>query len=342
MERNHTPLNEVGEFRIIDIVTNQFKLQNKSSVLGVGDDAALIQSGDIYKAISTDLLVEGVHFDLSYYPLKHLGYKAVTVNLSDIAAMNAIPQQITVSIALSNRFSLEAIQELYQGIYLACQQYKVDLIGGDTSTTMGGSSISVTAIGEVAPPKVTKRTGAKSNDIICVTGDLGAAYLGLQILMREKEVFKSNPEMQPELDAYSYLIQRQLKPEARVDLIHTFEEIGLIPTSMIDISDGLASELLHLAHASKVGVKVYEDKLPIDQLAYKTAEELNLSPTTCMFNGGEDYELLFTIDQKDLPKVDKSEHIHMIGYVTEESQGTHLVTQADTVVPITAQGWKAF
>ncbi len=337
-----TELGELGEFGLIDQIQQSVELRNESSVLGIGDDAALIDAGEYYKVVSTDLLSEGVHFDLSYFPLKHLGYKAVAVNVSDIAAMNAIPEQIVISLALSNRFSVEAINEFYAGVHMACEDYKVDLVGGDTSSSPGGLFISVTAIGKVAKGKVVKRGGAKGKDIICATGDLGGAYVGLQVLEREKQVFLADPNMQPQLDKYEYLVGRQLKPTARMDIIHELDELGIVPTSMIDISDGLASELLHLQKHSGLGIKIYEDKLPIDNQTYETAVEFGLDPITCVLNGGEDYELLFTISQSDFDKLEKHRDIHFIGFMDETDKDAGLVTKTKRWVPLKAQGWNHF
>ncbi|MEM9417257.1 MAG: thiamine-phosphate kinase [Bacteroidota bacterium] len=340
MAEKITELKELGEFQLIERLTEKFTLQQPSSVLGVGDDAAIIDAGEHYTLVSTDLLLEGIHFDLTYCPLKHLGYKAVAVNVSDIAAMNGVPEQITVSIALSNRFSLEALQELYEGIRLACDHYRVDLVGGDTSAATQGLMISVTAVGKVDKDKVCQRKGIQPNDIICVTGDLGGAYLGLQVLNREKEVWAGDTTMQPDLAPYQYLVQRQLKPEARTDMVHTMREMSLVPTAMIDLSDGLASELFQLSQASQVGIQIYEDKLPIDKRTYETAAAFNLNPTVCAIHGGEDYELLFTIRPADLPKVEKHADIHLIGYATAAEQGLNLVTQGGNAVPLKAQGWE--
>lgn len=340
MAEKITELKELGEFRLIELLTENFPLQQPSSVLGVGDDAAIIDTGEYYTLVSTDMLLEGVHFDLTYFPLKHLGYKAVVVGLSDIAAMNGMPEQITVSIALSNRFSVEALQELYAGIHLACEKYQIDLIGGDTAPAAQGLVISITAIGKVAKDKVCRRKGARLNDIICVTGDLGAAYLGLQILNREKEVFAADTSMQPDLAPYEYLVQRQLKPEARVDMVNMMREALLLPTAMIDLSDGLASELFQLSQASQIGINIYEDKLPIDKHTYEAAVAFNLNPSVCAMHGGEDHELLFTIRPEDLPKVEKNPDVTLIGYVTAAEQGLNLITQGGSTVPLTAQGWE--
>lgn len=339
MSTQRTEIKELGEFQLIDKLTQDFPTQNPSSIMGVGDDAAIIDAGEYYQIITTELLLEGIHFDLTYCPLQHLGYKAVVVNLSDIAAMNGIPRQITVSIGVSNRFSLEALQEIYQGIRAACNNYQVDLVGGDTTASATGLVISITAVGQVAKDRVCKRKGAKPNDILCVTGDLGAAYLGLQILAREKKVLAADQGMEPDLAPYEYLLQRQLKPEARTNIIHEFHEQALVPTAMIDSSDGLASELFQLRKASQVGFRVYEDKLPVDQQAYDAAALLNLSPTMCALNGGEDYELLFTISPKDLKKVEKHPDIHLIGHATT-SHDLLLITEAGTSIPLQAQGWE--
>jgi thiamine-monophosphate kinase len=341
-ENKRTELSNLGEFGLIERIKRRFPVTVDTTILGIGDDAALIDSGDHLTVVTTDMLLEGVHFDLSYAPLQHLGYKAVAVNVSDIAAMNAIPKQITVSIAISNRFSVEAIDALYEGISFACKNYNIDLVGGDTTSSRSGLVISVTAIGIVDKDKVAKRSTARKNDIICVTGDLGAAFVGLQVLEREKQVFLTNPEMQPQLDAYDYLVKRQLKPEARMDVIHELRDMNVIPTAMMDVSDGLASELLHICKASKCGVHIFEDRLPIQKLAFETAAEFQMNPTTCAMNGGEDYELLFTISQEDYEKLKKHPDISMIGYVTDESDGALLITGSGTTATIKAQGWTHF
>lgn len=337
-----TELGELGEFGLIDRIRKHTKQQNQSSVLGIGDDAAIIEAGDHFKVVSSDLLTEGIHFDLSYFPLKHLGYKAVSVNISDIASMNAQPEQILVNLALSNRFSVEAIDEFYEGVQMACEDYKVDLVGGDTSSSAAGLFISVTAIGSVARDKVVKRNGATGGDIICATGDLGGAYIGLQVLAREKQVYMADPNMQPQLEKYKYMVGRQLKPTARMDIIHELNELGVVPTSMIDISDGLASELLHLNKQSGLGVKIFEDKLPIDNQTYEAAVEFNLDPITCVLNGGEDYELLFTISQEDHDKLEKHPDIHFIGFMDAKDKDAGLVTKNENFVPLQAQGWNHF
>jgi thiamine-monophosphate kinase len=343
MSEKRIEISQLGEFGLIDRISSEFSLKNASSLKGIGDDAAVIDSNPEYcTLVSTDMLVEGVHFDLAYTPLHHLGYKAVAVNVSDIAAMNAKAEQITVSIALSNRFSVEAVDSLYQGIKAACENYKVDLVGGDTTSSAAGLIISITVIGKAKKEAVAYRSGAKSHDIICVTGDLGAAFMGLQVLAREKEVYLTNPEMQPSLDKYEYIVGRQLKPEARTDIVFDLEEVGVKPTSMIDISDGLASELFHLSRNSQVGVRIYEDKVPIDNLAFETAIEFKLDPITCALNGGEDYELLFTINQADQEKIKKHPDIHMIGYMHERKDQNVMITKQGNTIPLQAQGWNHF
>lgn len=333
-------INSLGEFGLINRISEAFTTVNESTVLGIGDDAAIIDTGEKYQLISTDSLMEGIHFDLSYVPLKHLGYKSVAVNVSDIAAMNGIPQQITMSIGVSGRFTLAAIDEFYEGVRLACEAYKVDMVGGDTFASPGGFMISVTAIGSVDKDKVVRRKGAKENDILCVTGDLGAAYIGLNVLEREKEVFLQNNEMQPVLDDHAYVVGRQLKPEARMDVIYDLRDHKVVPTAMMDISDGLASELHHLAKHSECGFVVYEDKLPIVDKVYKTAIDVfRLDPITCMMNGGEDYELLFTIAQSDYEKIKNHPDISVIGYVKPKPEGIKLFTKGEQLVPIEAQGW---
>ena len=337
-----TSLSDLGEFALIDHLTRTFKLQNKSSLLGVGDDAAIVQHGNQSSLISTDLLIEGIHFDLSYMPLKHLGYKAVIVNLSDIYAMNALPQQITVSIAVSNRFTLEAIEELYAGIALACKNYKIDLIGGDTTSSTTGLILSISVLGSAPEKKIVQRKGAKENDLLIVSGDLGGAYAGLQILEREKAVFKVNPNAQPDLSNYSYSIERQLKPEARRDIIELLETLKIQPTAMIDISDGLSSEILHLSKASKVGFHLFEEKIPIDPQVSLICEEFKFNSTTAALNGGEDYELLFTIDQKDFEKIKGHPYLSVIGHATDQKGGCQLITGLGHQIELTAQGWQSF
>lgn len=342
MTEQRTELSKLGEFGLIERIKSNFFNSQPSTLLGIGDDAAVIEGGENPILISTDMLVEGIHFDLSYMPLQHLGYKSVAVNVSDIAAMNGIPEQITISIAISNRFSIEAVDALFDGIRTACINYKVDLIGGDTTSSASGLVISITVIGRAPKEKIVKRSGAQINDIICVTGDLGAAYMGLQVLEREKQVFLSNPEMQPDIEKYEYLVGRQLRPEARMDIIHELKDKDCLPTSMIDVSDGLASELLHLGKQSGVGIKIFEDKVPIDHGTYETAIEFNLDPITCALNGGEDYELLFTIKPADYEKVKNHPDIHFIGHIHNDPSQHVMVTKQETIVPITAQGWKHF
>ena len=337
-----TPLSELGEFKLIEHLTEHFEITQKSSVIGIGDDAAVLDHGKSQIVVSTDLLVENVHFDLSYVPLKHLGYKAVVVNLSDVYAMNAVATQITVSIAVSNRFPLEALEELYAGIATAAKVYNIDVVGGDTTSSTSGLIISITAIGEIEKDKAVLRNGAKPNDLLVVTGDLGGAYMGLQILEREKEVFKVNPNNQPDLSMYTYIVERQLKPEARKDIVELLKELGVRPTSMIDISDGLSSEIIHLCKQSNVGADIYENKIPLDPQVISTCEEFNIDSTTIALNGGEDYELLMTISQEDFPKIKGNPNLTVIGYVTEANRGMHLVTRAETKIPIIAKGWKNF
>lgn len=340
MSKKRVEISQLGEFGLIDRIQGNTTLQNQSSLTGIGDDAAVIDAGggECF-LLATDMLVEGIHFDLSYSPLRHVGYKSVVVNVSDIAAMNATPEQITVSIAISNRFSLEAVDELYAGIHAACENYKVDLVGGDTTSSLSGLVLSVSAVGRAAKDKIAYRSGARPADIICVTGDLGAAYLGLQVLEREKQVFLSNPDMQPALEKYEYLVGRVLRPEARTDIISDLRESGIKPTSMIDVSDGLASELLHLSKMSGQGVRIFEDKIPVDNKTYDTAVEFNLDPITCALNGGEDYELLFTISQDDYEKIKMHSDIHFIGYVHDDKQQNIMITKAEQVIPLKAQGW---
>ena len=341
-ENTRTNLAELGEFGLINHLTKDIKLIQKSSVKGVGDDAAVINNKLKQTLVTTDLLVEGVHFDLSFMPLKHLGYKAVMVNLSDVYAMNATATQITVSIAASNRFPLEAIEELYAGIHLACKNYKVDLVGGDTTSSTKGLLLSITVIGEAKAADIVYRDGAKVNDLLVVTGDLGAAYLGLQVLEREKQVFEVNPKNQPDLSQYTYLIERQLKPEARKDIVKLLADLKVKPTAMIDISDGLASEIIHICQQSKVGCHLYEAKIPLDPQVIATCEEFKLDSTTIALSGGEDYELLFTIATSDYDKIKGNPNFTVIGHMTDKSLGMQLITRADQQIPLTAQGWDAF
>ena len=338
---SRTELSELGEFGLIKHLTQFIQLKNASSVKGIGDDAAVIDYKGKQTVVSTDMLVEGVHFDLSYVPLKHLGYKAVSVNLSDIYAMNAFPRQITVSIAISSRFSIEAMEEFYAGMLLACEKYGVDIVGGDTTSSTSGLIISITAIGEADSEEIVYRNTAKENDLLCVSGDLGAAYVGLQLLEREKQIFKENPNVQPDLEGNDYILERQLKPEARKDIPPLLKSLKVKPTSMIDISDGLASEMLHICNQSGVGCSIYEDKLPIDPSAYEKAREFNLDPTLCVLNGGEDYELLFTIDLMDYDKIKANPNITVIGHVTNKNAGINLIIKDGSLHPITAQGWDA-
>ena len=339
---NRTELSEIGEFGLIRILEGHVQLKQAGSLKGIGDDAAVLDSLGEKTVITKDLLLEGVHFDLSYCPLKHLGYKAVAVNLSDICAMNATPRQILVGIGLSNRFSLEAVEELYAGILLACENYGADLVGGDTTSSASGLTLSITAIGTVSADKLTYRSGAKVNDLVCVTGDLGAAYMGLQLLNREKKVFEETPGVQPVLEGYDYLLERQLKPEPRYDIIRKLEEWNVLPTSMIDISDGLASEIMHICRASNTGCQLYEEKIPVDHLTRDLAREFGLDPTVCALNGGEDYELLFTIPLSEFEKVKDKTEISVIGHITDAAAGYKLVDRQDNVHALTAQGWDAF
>ncbi len=338
-KKESTPISSLGEFGLIDHLTKDIKRYHKSTQKGIGDDAAVLKFGDLCQVISTDLLIEGIHFDLTYAPLKHLGYKAVVVNLSDICAMNVLPSQITVSIAVSNRFPIEALEELYAGIKLACNYYKIDLIGGDTTSSLSGLMISVTAVGFAKEEDVVYRSGANEKDLIVTSGDLGGAYLGLQILEREKAVFMENKDMQPELLGSEYILERQLKPEARKDIIKLFKKMKLKPTSMIDISDGLSSELMHLSKASKLGLMVHEEKIPVDPSVMTFAEKCNLNGVTCALNGGEDYELLFTIATKDYDKIKGNPNMTVIGYMVDENSGANLITHDRRSIPLTAQGW---
>lgn len=339
---DRTELSQLGEFGLIHHLTQHFENQQKSTLLGVGDDAALIKMGSKIAVWSTDIMLEGVHFDLSYTPLKHLGFKAIATNVSDVCAMNGKATQVLVSVALSNRFSLEAIEELYLGMKIACDKYQVDLVGGDTSTSRSGLVINVTVLGEVDAKKITKRSGAKPGDLLVVSGDLGGAYMGLQILEREKKVFMEHPSMQPDLEPYDYIVGRQLKPEARVDIIETLNELGIVPTSMMDISDGVASEVFHLGKASNVGFDVYENKLPIDSQTMETAMAFNLNPSIVALNGGEDYELLMTIDQKHYDQLKNHMDFTIIGHATAMEGKHRLHTNAGNVFDIKAQGWQHF
>lgn len=340
--QSRTDLSNLGEFALIEHLTKHFKINHKSTIKGIGDDAAVLDFDNKKVVVTTDLLVEGVHFDLSYIPLKHLGYKAVMVNLSDVYAMNAEATQITVSIAVSNRFPLEALEELYAGIETASKLYNIDVVGGDTTSSNKGLLISITALGFVSEDEVVYRKGAKPNDLLVVSGDLGGAFMGLQVLEREKEVYKVNPNSQPDLEPYTYIIERQLKPEARKDIITLLKDLEVKPTSMIDISDGLSSEIIHLCKNSDVGCDLYENKIPLDPQVISTCEEFNLDSTTVALNGGEDYELLFTVSQEDFPKIKANPNLSIIGYISEASAGMHLVTRAETKIELKAQGWKNF
>ncbi|MHC5202006.1 thiamine-phosphate kinase [Myroides sp. LJL119] len=339
--QSRTALEQLGEFGLIEHLTKNFTIEQDTTIKAIGDDAAVLDFSKEKVLVSTDLLIEGVHFDLSYAPLKHLGYKAIVVNLSDICAMNATPTQVTVSIAVSNRFPLEAIEELYAGISLACKHYKVDLIGGDTTSSQTGLIISVTAIGQAQEQDIVYRSTAGDTDLLVVSGDIGSAYMGLQVLEREKQVFLVNPNNQPDLDQYDYIIERQLKPEARTDLKQLLKDLDVKPTSMIDISDGLSSEIIHLCKASNVGCNVYEDKLPLDPQFIATCEEFNIDSTTIAINGGEDYEILFTIKMKDFEKIKGNPHLSIIGHMTPSDEGIHLITRDNTKIPLKARGWNS-
>lgn len=341
--QDRTNIGELGEFGLIDHLTKNIEIKNRNTIKGVGDDAAVIK-GEAGKVmvVTTDLLVEGIHFDLMYHPLRHLGYKSVVVNLSDVYAMNATPNQITVSLAISNRFSVEALEELYEGILAACEKYGVDLIGGDTTSSQKGLVISVTAIGEADEAAVTYRSTGKAGDLLCVSGDLGAAYLGLQILEREKRLFLDNPELQPDLEGEKYVVGRQLMPEARRDIIEILEELKVKPTAMIDISDGLSSDLMHICKNSATGCKIYEEKIPIAQDTFDRAVKFNIAPVTAALNGGEDYELLFTVDPDDYDKIKNNPSISVIGHLTKPVEGFKILTKSGQMLDLTAQGWDSF
>jgi thiamine-monophosphate kinase len=337
-----TPLSAIGEFGLIDRLTSKIQIVHPQTVKGVGDDAAVIDIKEKLLLLSTDLLIEGIHFDLTYTPLKHLGYKAVVANVSDIAAMNGVAKQITVSIAVSSRFTVEALEELYEGIRLACERYQVDLVGGDTSTAMAGMAISVTVTGEGVANEITYRNGAKPGDLLCVSGDLGSAYIGLLALEREKKVFQANPSVQPDLGGFDYQVGRQLRPEARTDIVRLLKGSGIKPTAMIDISDGLASEILHLCKQSGTGCKLFEEKIPIEPGTRQLAVDFNIIPSVAALSGGEDYELLFTASQSDYDKIKELAEITIIGHMTEAGEGKYLITPEGTKVEITAQGWDGF
>lgn len=340
--KEKTNIEELGEFGLIDHLTKNIKLTRENTTKGVGDDAAVLDAKGKRVLVSTDMLLEGIHFDLAYTPLKHLGYKAVQVNLSDIYAMNGTAAQVTVSIGVSSKFPLEAIEELYEGIYLACNKYGIDIVGGDTTASKQGLVISITSVGYVDEKDVVYRNGAQEGDLICVSGDLGGAYVGLQLLEREKQIFLENPNIQPDLEGKDYIVERQLKPEARGDIIDLLKEIDVKPTSMIDISDGLASEILHICKQSNKGCSLYEEKIPFDPMTFDTAREFHLDPTVCALSGGEDYELLFTVKQADYDKIKFKMDITIIGYITEPNAGCNLITKGGVVHPLKAQGWNAF
>ncbi len=339
-EIKQTNIAELGEFGLIERITKDIKIKNSSTVKGVGDDAAILEYAEKQIVVSSDLLTEGVHFNLMYVPLKHLGYKAVIVNLSDVCAMNAVPKQIVVNIALSGKFSVEAVEELYSGIHLACEKYRIDLVGGDTTSSLTGLTISITVLGEVEKENVVLRSGAKPTDLLCVTGDLGGAYMGLQLLERENEVFKVNKNMQPQLTGFDYILERQLKPEARADIVSAFKKLSIKPTSMIDISDGLSSEIHHLCKNSNLGCNIFEDKIPLDFQTKKMAEEMNINPLVAALNGGEDYELLFTLPIGDYDKIKNDPDFTIIGHMTEAAEGVNLITGAGSAIPLVAQGWE--
>ncbi len=340
MGDTRTEISQLGEFKLINKLTKNFKPSNKSTVKSIGDDAAVIQGGEGYKVVSTDMLVEEIHFDMMYTPLKHLGYKAIVVNLSDIYAMNATPEQVTVSIAVSSKFSVEALEELYKGIALACDRYKVDLIGGDTTASMKGLMISVTAIGIAEEKEITYRDGAKEGDVLCISGDLGAAYLGLQVLEREKQVYLEDSNMQPELEHHGYVVERILKPEARRDVIEYFAKENIKPTSMIDVSDGLSSEIMHICEQSKVGCLIDEGAIPIHpEVTEMAVQTFGLDPTVCALSGGEDYELLFTVQQSELEKIKQFPDINPIGIITKESMGRKIKAKSGRTYDLLAQGW---
>ncbi|TVQ89325.1 MAG: thiamine-phosphate kinase [Bacteroidetes bacterium] len=337
-----TPLSSLGEFKLIDHLTRNVKLYNNRTIKGIGDDTAAIEGDNDITLLTKDLLIEGVHFNIMYTPLKHLGYKSIVVNLSDIYAMNGHPTHVIAGIAVSSRYTVEALEEIYEGMMLACEKYKIDLVGGDTTSSASGLFISVTALGKVSKDRITYRSGARPNDLICVTGNLGGAYAGLLILEREKEVFKANPQSQPDLSQFAYVLERQLKPEARKDIVDLLMEKNIIPTSMIDISDGLASEILHICKSSNRGTVIYEEKLPIDVQTATIAHEFKIDPTTFALNGGEEYELLFTIDQKDYDKIKGVEEITVIGHITENPSQTDLISTSGNVITLRAQGWDSF
>lgn len=338
-------IESLGEFGLIDRIAKSIEIKQPTTKMGIGDDCAILDTTPgMVKVVTTDLLLEGIHFDLTYCPLKHLGYKAVAVNLSDVCAMNARPKQITVSIGVSGKFTLKAIDDLYEGMRLACNRYGVDIVGGDTTSSLTGLTISITAIGEQEPERISKRSGARVNDIICVSGNLGASYMGLQLLEREKKVLKGNKTSEPAFNGYEYILERQLKPEPRLDVVEFLDKIGVVPTSMMDVSDGLSSELIHICTQSKVGCRIYEDKVPIDDETRRMADELGMSPLTAAFNGGEDYELLFTIRQEDYQKFQSTPgpEIYAIGHICDEGKGRRMLTTGGDEIDLTAQGWRFF
>lgn len=339
---NKTPISSLGEFNLIDQLTQNIKHYNNNTLRGIGDDTAAISNGEQITLLTKDLLVEGVHFNIMYTPLKHLGYKSIVVNLSDIYAMNGRATHVIVGIAVSSRYTVEALKEIYEGMMLACEKYQVDLVGGDTTASVSGLSISVTALGTVDRNKITYRSGAQDNDLICVSGNLGGAYAGLLVLEREKEVFKANPDTQPNLNSYSYALERQLKPEARKDIVEMLDRKNIVPTSMIDISDGLASEIFHICKASQKGAAIYEEKLPLEMQVGAIANEFNIDPTTFALNGGEDYELLFTVRQQDYEALKDEETISIVGHITSDPQQKSLITTSGSFVPLKAQGWDSF
>lgn len=342
MQNERTELSSIGEFGLIDRLTRNFEVQQASTIVSVGDDAAVIDHFGKQTVITTDMLIEGIHFDLMYTPLKHLGYKSVIVNLSDVYAMNAHPTQVTVSLGISNRFSVEALDEFYEGVYAACTKYNVDLVGGDTCSSNKGFIISVTAIGEVAPGKFVQRSTASKGDLVCVSGDFGGAFLGLTLLEREKKIWLEHPQVQPDLEGEDYIVGRLLKPEARKDIIEFFESAGIMPTAMMDVSDGISSEILHICHQSNLGCRLYEDKLPIAEQTRKAAFKFGLDPTVCALNGGEDYELIFTLRQEDYDAITLNEQISVIGYMADLEEGCKFISKGGNLFDITAQGWNAF
>ena len=342
-KKNYTELWELGEFRLIDLLTENNKIRNKSTIKAIGDDAAVIRyDGDLVTVITTDLLVEGIHFDLTYTPLKYLGYKAVAVNLSDVYAMNAVPEQITFSFAVSNKFTYEALKEIYEGIYQACDEYGVDLIGGDSTSSRRGLFISVTALGKTSPDRLAYRSGAKPGDLVCVTGDLGASYMGLLLLEREKKVVANNPGIQPDWEGKDHILRQFLRPFARKDVVELFAEKNIVPNAMIDISDGLSSEILHICQDSGVGAKIFEERLPIHDQTREMANEMNIDPTIAAMNGGEDYQLLFTLPVEEFAKIKDYPDIHVIGNITDKPSEINLIALNGAEVPITAQGWNSY